>query len=219
MRPPRLPPSPSTPSPPSPPAEAAENTGVGKAPPPAAPRRPEPAAPPAAGASDDTPSRAVPPPKPPEVVEDGTQIYVRPTVTLTRLGPPGHSGVIPLEAGSYSLGRSSQCDIVLYSPTSSRTHAMLRREAGGWVIAPDPGKSVLVDGETVASAATLGAKARLRLGGDDLLFVDESRPAASTPAPPAMPAAPRARFGLRTWLIIAAAAVAVAAALRFVLGP
>lgn len=177
----------------------------GSAPPPAAPE-----------AKDETASKSPPPPKPPEVLEEGTQIYVRPKVTLTRLGPPGHSGVIPLESGAYRIGRSSQCDILLYAPASSRVHAHLRREESGWVLEPEPGKLVVVDGETVTAATALGPKARLRLGGDDLLFLDESR--ASSPAPAAAEESGAKPSRARFWLILAAALLAVAALLRFLLG-
>ena len=220
--PPRMPTAPSATTPPA----GGENTGVSGGKPPMGP--PKSVEGPAArdvaahGAADEarekTELRPAMPPRAPEPVEEGTQIYVRPTVTLTRLGPPGHSGVIPLESGTYRLGRSSQCDIALYSPTASRTHAVLRREERGWVIEPEAGKSVMIDGESVTGARPLGQKARLRIGGDDLLFLDESR-AASAPAAVAMSEAPGRRSGARFWVVLAVAVVVAAALVRFLLGP
>lgn len=224
------------------PADADESTGIRPMAAPPVPKRPESVAPtpvPPAEAgkgaappvAEDTSSRQVAPPPPPQKAaeaageseaEEGTRLFKREAVTLTRTAPREHFGTIPLEDRPYRMGRSSSCDIPLFSPEASRDHARLRKEAQGWVIEPQPGKLVLVNGASIAGPVNLGQKARLRLGGDDLLFVDENAaapspasPASAPPAAGALAAEPRA--GRRTLWIAVAAALLVAAALAALL--
>jgi hypothetical protein len=50
------------------------------------------------------------------------------------LQPQPPALMLPSVAGSFTIGRDSACDLVLADMTVSRTHAGLRREAGGWLL-------------------------------------------------------------------------------------
>jgi pSer/pThr/pTyr-binding forkhead associated (FHA) protein len=51
--------------------------------------------------------------------------------------PPPRSATLVLPAGakeSFTIGRDAACDLVLPDMTVSRSHAGLRRKAGGWLL-------------------------------------------------------------------------------------
>jgi pSer/pThr/pTyr-binding forkhead associated (FHA) protein len=107
-----------------------------------------------------------------------------PTARLQRIQPPGRSDVITLDRTHYLLGRLPSCDLRLYSQTASREHAQLSARAGRWYLTPVAGKVVLVNGTQVKEEVPLTHKMRLQLGGDELLFLDDSGPAATPAARP-----------------------------------
>jgi len=134
--------------------------------------------------------------------EEATQILPQrrvATMRLQRVQPPGRSEMIELDRASYLMGRSVACDLTLYSPTASREHARLHNQGGAWFIEPVEAREVNVDGVAIKESTRLVHAMRLRLGGDELIFLDEtaSRAAAAAAAPDV-----RARFGLKRMVII-----------------
>ena len=137
-----------------------------------------------------------------------------------RMQPPGHSGAIYLDRDSYRLGRAEGSDIPLYSPTASRQHATLLRDAAGWRLEPAAGKVVLADGDLVQESVRLQHEMRLQLGGDELIFSDET--ATQTPEAPDVAAAiaraaAQQRSGRGRWWWLAPLLVLLAAAFAAVL--
>lgn len=195
-----------------------DKTQFGVAPPPQVKRTPP---------SDGTDRAIAPPPKPPgaqptasppaprDADEEGTVILTRRrevTATLQRVQPPGHSEVIHLDRTSYLVGRSHKCDLPLYSESASREHARLTFRDAIWYVEPLGGKAVTADGVTVRDEQRLTHKMRLQLGGDELLFFDESAAAAPREAHgAAAPAAKRSVSG-----VLVAVVVVTVAALGFV---
>ena len=116
------------------------------------------------------------------------------------------------------MGRLPSCDLRLYSQTASREHAQLTARDGRWYLTPVSGKSVLVNGSPVKEEVPLTHKMRLQLGGDELLFLDESGPTAVETSPRG---GARARGTLRAhgelganrWLVIAVGLAVLAVAL------
>jgi pSer/pThr/pTyr-binding forkhead associated (FHA) protein len=181
-----------------------DKTQFGVAPPPQVKRTPP---------SDSTNRAIAPPPKPPsaqppaaaqppaspDADEEGTVILTRRrevTATLQRLQPPGHSEVIHLDRTSYLVGRSHKCDLPLYSESASREHARLTFRDAAWYVQPLGGKPVIADGVTVHDEQRLTHKMRLQLGGDELLFLDESAAASPPEARPVAPASTRPAWGV-----------------------
>jgi len=97
-----------------------------------------------------------------------------PPARLQRMQPPGRSDIINLDRTHYLMGRLPSCDLRLYSQTASREHAQLTVRDGHWFLTPVEGKAVLVNGTQVKEEVPLIHKMRLRLGGDELVFLDES---------------------------------------------
>ncbi len=76
----------------------------------------------------------------------------------------GDITVIPLGGDIVRLGRSFSADLRLENPTVSRRHAILSREAAGWVLLDDrSANGCWVDGQRV-TRAVLRHGARVRLG-------------------------------------------------------
>jgi pSer/pThr/pTyr-binding forkhead associated (FHA) protein len=102
------------------------------------------------------------------------QREVVPPARFQRLQPPGRSDIVTLNRTHYLMGRLPSCDLRLFSQTASREHARLTARDGRWYLTPVPGKLVLVNGSPVKEEVPLTHKMRLQLGGDELLFLDES---------------------------------------------
>ncbi len=63
---------------------------------------------------------------------------------------------VELKAGSYTVGRSSQCDITLGHDAVSRHHARFERRSDGWyVIDTDSANGVLVNGQRIQESRLL----------------------------------------------------------------
>lgn len=186
---------------------AAEQTRVRAAPSPTPHAPAQPAPPPAA-----TPPSSGPPKYVQDDEDDATVILVqRPqtNVRLQRLQPPGRSEIILLDRTTYLLGRSHTCDIELFSATASRTHARLTNRDGKWYVAPLESRSVRVNGVAVNGDVPLTHKGRVQLGGDELLFLDESGAAATVAAPPT-PTLARRRWASILFVVAIVAVVATA---------
>ena len=71
-----------------------------------------------------------------------------------------------LQPGTYTLGRSSQCDIVLSGNRMSRKHAILIITEKGWEI-EDLGSAngVFVDGKQIKKKKKMSLNASLSMGG------------------------------------------------------
>ena len=110
-----------------------------------------------------------------------------------------------LDRTSYVVGRSHKCDVPLYSAEASREHARLTFRDAAWYVQPLGGKPVIADGVKVGDEQRLTHKMRLQLGGDELLFFDESAAAAAPEARPVAPASKRSPLG-----VLLAVAVVVA---------
>jgi hypothetical protein len=161
-----------------------------KAPVGAPPKAPAPASPSSAGTT--VPQPTAPPPRPPSSGGDFTEHTILlsdlqpqavPPARLQRMAPPGRSDIINLDRTHYLLGRLPSCDLRLYSQTASREHATLTARDGHWFLTPVAGKTVLVNGTQVKEEVPLTHKMRLQLGGDELLFLDESGPTDVAEAP------------------------------------
>jgi len=150
-----------------------ERTSLGQGPPPM-PRKREPAAPPAAGAAAH--------PAPAAAGGDDRTVVARHTpkakARLQRVAPPGRSGVVSLTRTTYVLGRSNTADVPLFSGTASRQHAKLTNHDGKWFIEPLESKLVKANGAPVTAPTRLMHKMHVQLGEDELIFMDESAPAA-----------------------------------------
>ena len=186
------------------PPAAPDATHIGSAPPPVphptVPKSPPisaaPPLEPAAAASDDEGEETV-------AIAPVTQ---RTPFSLQRIQPAGHTGVVYLTRDIYLIGRKQGADLLLFSPTASREHARLERRSDGWYILPIEDKRVVANGSGVQGALRLEHKMRLQIGGDELIFFDESTPTrAATSA--AIPAATS-----RRWLVVLLIAVLVAMA-------
>jgi len=219
--PPPIAPRPATPGAPAPqaaPPPAApsldESTRLGAAPPPIPPGAAPAAAPPPAAATSTVPHQAAPPPLPSgggdfterTILLSDLQPQAVPAARLQRMQPPGRSDIIALDRTHYLLGRLPSCDIRLYSQTASREHAQLTARDGRWYLTPVTGKVVLVNGTQVKEEVPLTHKMRLQLGGDELLFLDESGAAVVQDVP-----RPATDLSGNRWLLIGIAVLAVLA--------
>ena len=200
------PPAAAPPAPAAPPPSLDESTRLAVKPP---PMPKPPAAPPSATSTAGTtlPQPTAPPPLPPTGGGDFTEHTILlsdlqpqavPPARLQRMAPPGRSDIINLDRTHYLLGRLPSCDLRLYSQTASREHAQLTAREGRWYLTPVTGKVVLVNGTQVKEEVPLTHKMRLQLGGDELLFLDESGPIAAVEAPRA-----GTELGGNRWLVIA----------------
>lgn len=86
-----------------------------------------------------------------------------------------------LEPGTYTLGRSSQCDIVLSGNRMSRKHALLIITEKGWEV-EDLGSAngVFVDGKQIKKKKKLSLNASLSMGGFTFLVKNHSDRQASS---------------------------------------
>lgn len=194
---------PPVPKPTAPATPPGDRTSPVIAPPPelATPRQPP------AGPAVSAPAPSAPPPIQADAEEEGTVIITRSqsaAATLQRVQPPGHSEVIRLDRTSYILGRSHKCNVVLHSSSASREHARLTFRDAAWYVEPLGGKAVIANGVQVRGEQPLTHKMRLQLGGDELLFFDETAAASSADSRPAEPT-PNSR---RLSMLVAAAVVA-----------
>ncbi len=162
------------------------------------------------------PAGSAPPPEPPAESEETIavgQVTERTPFSLQRVQPPGHTGVVYLTGQTYLLGRKHGADLPLFSPTASREHARLEFRADGWYLEPSADNTVIANGSVVRGAVRLEHKMRLQIGGDELIFFDESVAVAGI-APARAAAAPSGRSRRGRWIAIAvvlgAAAVALA---------
>ena len=131
-----------------------------------------------------------------------------PAARLQRMQPPGRSDIITLDRTHYLMGRLPSCDLRLYSQTASREHAQLSARAGRWYLTPVTGKVVLVNGTQVKEEVPLTHKMRLQLGGDELVYLDESGVTAVESAPRAS-----AERGDNRWLLVLIGVLTLAAVL------
>jgi pSer/pThr/pTyr-binding forkhead associated (FHA) protein len=129
--------------------------------------------------------------------------------------------MIRLNADSYVLGRSSDADIPLFSPTASRRHALLLRREGEWFLQPEESKLVIAAGTPVVKEIRLTHKMRLQLGDDELLFFD-ARPSAAATERPATDRTPEPKAGEQSnaflGVVILVILAVVAAAIWMLLG-
>ena len=216
--PPAAPPSPPPAAPAAPPLD--ESTRLAAMPPPI-PKAP---AAPAAPATPSTPiapttKPAAPAPPPAGGGGDFTEHTILlsdlqkefvPPARLQRMAPPGRSDIINLDRTHYLMGRLPSCDLRLYSQTASREHAELNVRDGRWYLTPVAGKAVLVNGTQVKEEVPLVHKMRLQLGGDELLFLDESGATAVQEAPRGGVATSTAAAASNRWLALVIALVALA---------
>ncbi len=120
------------------------------------------------------------------VTEERTVMEERPRTAakLQRLQPAGRTETIILDRTDYLIGRSQGADVVLFSQTASREHARLSNRAGRWTLQPLQNHTVAANGTKTQAEVTVTHNMRLRFGGDELLFLDESgASAAATGAP------------------------------------
>lgn len=230
------PPAPPAPEPPAPSLD--EHTRVQAAPPPMAPRpaapapaatalpldestrlgaAPPPMPKPAAAPGPTIAQQPVAPPPAPASGDDFTehtilladiQKQAAPAARLQRMQPPGRSDIVTLDRTHYLMGRLPSCDLRLYSQTASREHAQLTARDGRWYLTPVTGKVVLVNGTQVKEEVPLTHKMRLQLGGDELLFLDETGAPAAADGP-----APDATLADNRWLVAVIVALVLAAVL------
>lgn len=218
------PPTAAAPATPPAPPPLDESTRLGVAPPPlpkapAAPSVGTPAAPPAAPApaapAPSAPATVKAPVQPPPagdfaehtVLLASLQAQAVPPARMQRMAPPGRSDVVNLDRTHFLMGRLPSCDFRLYSQTASREHAQLTARDGHWYLTPVAGKVVLVNGSPVKEEVPLTHKMRLQLGGDELIFLDES---GATEVREAAPAGTTAAFGDVRWIALVVALVALA---------
>lgn len=198
------PPSPAAPPP------LDESTRLGVAPPPM-PKAP--AAPPASAAPSAPVTVKAPAQPPPAgdfaehtVLLSALQEQAVPPARMQRMAPPGRSDVVNLDRTHFLMGRLPSCDFRLYSQTASREHAQLTARDGHWYLTPVAGKVVLVNGSPVKEEVPLTHKMRLQLGGDELIFLDES---GATEVREAAPAGTAAQLGDVRWIALVVALVAL----------
>jgi hypothetical protein len=82
---------------------------------------------------------------------------------------------------SFTIGRDAACDLVLYDMTVSRTHAGLRREAGGWLLC-DAGSTngTRLNGWRVTDPVPVRAGDRVTFGSMTLVVTDYARRASAS---------------------------------------
>jgi hypothetical protein len=95
------------------------------------------------------------------------------SVRLQRVQPPGRSGSVALDRAQFLLGRLESSDIRLYTATASREHARVANRGGSWFLQPLR-SPVIVNGVAVKEEIKLVHKMHLRLGEDELVFIDDS---------------------------------------------
>jgi hypothetical protein len=134
----------------------------------------------------------------PTVVSSGTDESMRQAglapssslqpMLLERVDPSmGRGERVSLDATHWrvSLGRGENNNVRLYTASASRDHAVISgNEAGEWVLTPNPGRAVAVDGEPTSDPVVLEEGMNILLGADHLRCVverlDRPRMAAAT---------------------------------------
>lgn len=205
-------PAPAPPAAPATPPPLDESTRLGVAPPPM-PKAP--VAPPTAAPPSVAPATVKAPVQPPPagdfaehtVLLSSLQEQAVPPARMQRMAPPGRSDVVNLDRTHFLMGRLPSCDFRLYSQTASREHAQLTARDGRWYLTPVAGKVVLVNGSPVKEEVTLTHKMRLQLGGDELIFLDES---GATEVRGEASAGTGAALGDGRWIALVVALVALA---------
>jgi hypothetical protein len=79
---------------------------------------------------------------------------------------------------SFTIGRDAACDLVLYDMTVSRSHAVLRRDAGGWLLS-DAGSTngTRLNGWRVTEPVPVRAEDKVTFGLMTLVVTDHARQA------------------------------------------
>ena len=96
----------------------------------------------------------------------------RPLVSLTNL-LTGEK--IPITYWENSIGRDRHCDIVVDSPTVSRSHAVLFRREEGWIIADTNSKTgVFLNGNQIEEKRKVCLKDIINIGGINFEFNNSS---------------------------------------------
>ncbi|HVM95649.1 MAG TPA: FHA domain-containing protein [Candidatus Acidoferrales bacterium] len=184
-----------------------EKTHIGAKPP---PKLPGALKPPPTAASQDAPATSQVPDAPDD--EEATVFEARPrsNFRLQRVQPAGHSEILILDRASYVAGRLPTCEIRLLTPSASREHARLECIDGEWWVEPIGDRVVQVNGTPIRDKTKLSHQVILKLGGDELIFLDE-RAALAKLAPAAAPAsAPSRRLPLVPLVAVLAALLAIA---------
>ena len=83
-----------------------------------------------------------------------------------------------LTAGTYSVGRSSDCDIRLKAPDVSRQHIKLEITDAGLTVEPYEGKKCLLDGEPLTGSVQVASGQRVTLGRNTVLRFEANEGAA-----------------------------------------
>ena len=174
----------------APPGEGADSTQLMQAPAPPEPAKTvaAPLAPPARSSESSTSDRlesaataaeqsAAPPAA--VVTEDGAAGFDDRTVVLRRVestlalrrlpGPYADADTLRLDRPRLVIGRGSQADIKLFSPTSSREHVRLEERSGAWFAEAFEGKTFSIDDGVVQGEVELKVGMRLQLGDDQLV--------------------------------------------------
>jgi pSer/pThr/pTyr-binding forkhead associated (FHA) protein len=109
------------------------------------------------------------------------------------------------------VGRDPDCDVVLSSRSVSRRHAMVERDAGGWVVR-DLGSAngVFVEGKRLAHAV-LASGASLRFGDVEAAFEDSGVPRTSSAERLAKSLSVKPARTTRTAALVAAATLSIVA--------
>jgi Inner membrane component of T3SS, cytoplasmic domain/Domain of unknown function (DUF1707) len=86
---------------------------------------------------------------------------------------------------SFTIGRDAACDLVLPDMTVSRSHAGLRREAGGWLLS-DAGSTngTRLNGWRVTEPVLLRAGDRVTFGSMTMVVTEHARPAGAAVGTP-----------------------------------
>jgi hypothetical protein len=95
--------------------------------------------------------------------------------------PGGQQHSFPLRGGAITLGRDSDCDLVLDYPYVSRTHARVERTRDGYVLV-DAGSTngVEVNGRRISEMQVLAPGDVIQIGDVSVVFQDSGNAAAST---------------------------------------
>lgn len=109
---------------------------------------------------------------------------------------PGEGQAVALPPGGLRLGREGDNDLVLEDGGTSRHHARIQAEAGGWIIEDLGSANGTWIGDLRVQRQRVAAGVYFRLGETRLVIVDEAAPATEQGAGPATePAAGPARVG------------------------
>jgi len=76
----------------------------------------------------------------------------------------------PLSGGTFTIGRDASSDIVVREPAVSRSHAEVRPEGGEYLLHTTGATGTLLNGDPVASPATLEDGDRISVGSVEFTF-------------------------------------------------